>query len=83
MLQNREEIFAYMNYVSNLNMFEIESERFKVLIDELYNLSMSLTVRNDPELYRLVKDMLESLANKIKEEAEMRMAAIGEIATMM
>ena len=81
MLQNREEIFAYMNYVSNLNMFEIESERFKVLIDELYNLSMSLTVRNDPELYRLVKDML--LANKIKEEAEMRMAAIGEIATMM
>lgn len=67
----------------NLNMFEIESEKFKSLIDDLYNLSMSLTVRNDPELFLMVKNMLESLANKIKEEAENRMKAIGEIAVMM
>ena len=80
MLQ-REEIFEYINYIGNLNFFEVNSEEFTTIVNGLYNLSVE--VKYDNELHAIVKNLLESTINKIKEEAEMRMAAIAEIAAMM
>lgn len=80
MLQ-REEIFEYINYIGNLNFCEVNSEEFTTIVNGLYNLSVE--VKYDNELHAIVKNLLESTINKIKEEAEMRMAAIAEIAAMM
>ncbi len=81
MLQNREEIFAYMNYIGNLNFCEVKSEEFTIIVNGLYNLSVE--VKYDNDLHAIVKNLLETTINKIKEEAEKRMAAIAEIAVMM
>ena len=79
MLQ-REDIFAYMDYVSDLNVSGIGSENFKQLINWFDDLTMTSEIRNDPELNSALKNLLNSLAIKIKEEAERRIEEIAKVA---
>ena len=83
MLQNREDVMNYMNCIASTNFCEVESERFSSIINELYDLSMSVVVRSDAELYYMVKNLLESTIEKIKEEANNRINAMANIAAMM